>query len=186
MMDRTGAVYYNNCLKENCNELPKNDYVGETDRVLRGRQYEHKTIDHKTATRAASIQHEDQDQQQPQRRTSTRTTRSTRKKVDYKAMQDGSDQLLNPGTTEFSAHVASNTHNKSELEVKILCTDDNWFNRGVKEAIAIRKIRPTLNADEGRHHLSAMYNQLIKSSVTMGTPRQGTKNVTSESTEEGH
>ena len=97
-----------------------------------------------------------------------------------------SDQLLNPGTTEFSAHVASNTHNKSELEVKILCTDDNWFNRGVKEAIAIRKIRPTLNADEGRHHLSAMYNQLIKSSVTMGTPRQGTKNVTSESTEEGH
>ena len=100
--------------------------------------------------------------------------------------QDGSDQLLNPGTTEFSAHVASNTHKKSELEVKILCTDDNWFNRGVKEAIAIIKIRPTLNADEGRHHLSAMYNQLIKSSVTMGTPRQGTKNVTSESTEEGH
>ena len=35
MLDRTGAVYYNVCKKTNCNERPKNDYVGETDRVKR-------------------------------------------------------------------------------------------------------------------------------------------------------
>ena len=68
-------------------------------------------------------------------------------------------------STEFSKHVASNHRDQSDLEFTILCTDDNWFNRGVKEAIAIRKIRPTLNQDEGRHHLPKMYDQLINSCV---------------------
>ena len=82
----------------------------------------------------------------------------------------GSNQRLSEGNTEFSAHLASNTHEKTDFEFTILCTDDNWYNRGVKEAIAIRKIRPTLNQDDGRHHLSRMYDKLIKSSVTMRLP----------------
>ena len=169
MLDRTGAVYYNVCKKTNCNERPKNDYVGETDRVIRGRQYEHGTVDHKTANRAASIDHKEEKQPE-ERRTSRRTTRSTSKQIDYKALHDGSNQRLSEGNTEFSAHLASNTHEKTDFEFTILCTDDNWYNRGVKEAIAIRKIRPTLNQDDGRHHLSRMYDKLIKSSVTMRLP----------------
>ena len=183
MLDRTGAVYYNLCKKKDCDEKPKNDYVGETDRVLRGRQYEHGTIDHKTANRSASIDHGDE--VQPQQRRSRRTTRSTSKQIDYKTLHEGSDQPLTLGSTEFSAHLASSNHKKTDFEFSILCTDDNWYNRGVKEAIAIRKIKPTLNQDDGRHHLSRMYDKLIKSCVTMRTPRQGTESVNQSQTEEG-
>ena len=114
-----------------------------------------------------------------------RTTRSTSKQVDYKALHQGSDQPLTLGSTEFSAHLASSHHSKTDYEFSILCTDDNWFNRGMKEAIAIRKLKPTLNQDDGRHHLSRMYDTLINSSVTMRTPRQGTESVSQSQTDEG-
>ena len=41
---------------------------------------------------------------------------------------------------EFSAHVSSDTHNKSDLLYTVLCNDDNWYRRGIKEVIAIHKI----------------------------------------------
>ena len=187
MLDRTGAIYYDWCKKgEGCNERKKNDYVGETDRVIRGRQYEHRTVDHKTATRSASINHEEDNKPEPApvAAPTRRSSRSTRKKIDYKKMDKGEDLPLTEGSTEFSKHVASNHHEKSDLQFTILCTDDNWFNRGVKEAIAIRKIQPTLNQDEGRHHLPKMYDKLIRSCVTLRTPRQGTEGITSAQTEE--
>ena len=74
--------------------------------------------------------------------------------------------------------MASDTHEKDDVEYKLLCTEENWFRRGVKEAIAIRKIKPTLNQDDGRYHLSAMYNKLIRSSDVMMLPSQGTQGAT--------
>ena len=184
MLDKTGAVYYNKCIKEKCTkkQKEKQDYVGETDRVWRGRQYEHRVIDHKTANKAASIDHPAEEK--PPQRTSRRTTRSTSKQHDYKAMHEGSDQLLSEGSTEFSAHLATEIHKKTDIESTILCTDDNWFNRGVKEAIAIRKIKPTLNQDDGRYHLSGMWTKFIRTSVVMGKPSQGTEDDTVTNTEE--
>ena len=96
-----------------------------------------------------------------------------KKKKDYKAMNEDSEQLLTAGNTEFSAHVASGRHGKEDLRFSVLCTDDNWFRRGVKEAIAIRKLKPTLNKDGGRYHLSKIYDSYIRSSVTMTTSRNG-------------
>ena len=86
-------------------------------------------------------------------------------------------KIQSEGSTEFSAHVATDTHEKSDLRHKILYIEKNWFKRGIKEAIAIRKIRPTLNLDDGRHHLSAMYDQFIGSHVTMEQPRRGPKDA---------
>ena len=42
-----------------------------------------------------------------------------------------------------------------------------------------------LNQDDGCHHLPHMYDKLIKSCVTMPTPRQGTESVIQSQTEEG-
>ena len=163
-------------------QKPKNDYVGETDRVLRGRQYEHRTIDHKTATRSASIQEETEEKEDGEELQGLRRSQRIqgKKKRDYKAEDQGTNQQLTEGGTEFSAHVASEIHDKKDLEFSVLCKDDNWFARGVKEAVAIRKIKPSLNQDEGRFHLSPMYDKFIRSSLTLKVPGQGAKEATDE------
>ena len=163
---------------------PKNDYVGETDRVLRGRQYEHRTIEHKVAVRSASIQEEPGREVREEEQVGVRRSERIKgkKKRDYKAESTGSNQLLSEGGTEFSAHVASDVHEKSDLEFTVLCKDDNWFGRGVKEAVAIRKIEPTLNQDGGRYPLSPMYNKFIRTSLVLKTPSQGTQAATDQST----
>ena len=181
MLDQTGTVYYNYCKKH---PDPKNDYVGETDRVLRSRQYEHRTVDHKTATRSASIQEDPKNvieiEERPGLRRSERN--KERKKRDFKVEATGSNQLLTEGGTEFSAHVASDVHQKSDLEFTVLCKDDDWFQRGVKEAVAIRKIRPSLNQDDGRFNLSPMYDKFIQSSLVMKTPSHGAQEATNQTT----
>ena len=185
LLDQTGAVYYNNCKKH---PDPKNDYVGETDRVLRSRQYEHRTIDHKTAKRSASIHIEPDKEREEEPQGVRRSARIKGKtKRDYKAESEGTNQLLTEGGTEFSKHVASDIHEKSDLEFSVICKDENWFGRGVKEAIAIRKLNPTLNQDEGRYNLSPMYSKFIRSSLVLKTPSHGAKVATNQTTraEEG-
>lgn len=160
-LDKTGAVYYNVCKKHE-----KASYVGETDRVLRERLYEHRVIDHKTAKRSASLS--SIPEEQPGTSTALQPTRrSTRKKkvIDYKAMDRGTNQQLTEGNTEFSAHVATDTHEKKDLNYQIIYTEDNWYKRGIKEAIAIRKLKPTLNLDGGRHNLSAIYDDVISTKI---------------------
>ena len=173
VLDKTGGIYYNNCKRH---QEPKNDYVGETDRVWRGRQYEHGVIDHKTANRSASLNHPEEPK--PKRRPSTRSSSRNQQQKDYAAMHHGSNQKLSLGSTEFSAHLACENHNKDDVESKLLGTEEDWFKRGVKESIAIRKIKPTLNQDDGRYHLSTMYTKLIRSNHVMTFPRQGTKGAT--------
>ena len=69
---------------------------------------------------------------------------------------------------------------KKDLKFSVLCTEENWFKRGVKEAIAIKKTKPTLNKDQGRYHLSAIYDDFIRTSLTMSTTRTGEKDGTEE------
>ena len=108
-----------------------------------------------------------------------RSTRK-RKKIDYKPVHEMRDQQLTQGNTDFSAHVATDIHEKKDLKFSVLCTEENWFKRGVKEAIAIKKLKPSLNKDQGRYHLSAIYDDFIRTSVTMSTTRTGEKDGTEE------
>ena len=162
-LDKTGSVYYNECIKKKCREeREKDDYVGETDRVNRERMYEHRVIDHKTMKRYASLRKPEEKVNGPAvPAPNLRRSSRNKDKKDYKAIQEGTNQLLSVGNTDFSAHVASDTHEKSDLRFSVLCTEENWFKRGVKEAIAIKKIKPTLNKDQGRYHLSKVYEKFI-------------------------
>ena len=76
--------------------------------------------------------------------TSTRRSKrsTSKKRTNYERIQKGKNQQLTEGNTEFSAHVASDTYEEEEMEWRILGTEDNWFKPGVKEAVAIQKIKP--------------------------------------------
>ncbi|XP_066263270.1 uncharacterized protein [Branchiostoma lanceolatum] len=50
-------------------------------------------------------------------------------------------------------HVAKQKHKIDWDNVKVLDQDSDWFSRGVREAIQIRRQRSTLNRDRGRHYL---------------------------------
>ena len=56
-------------------------------------------------------------------------------------------------------HLSTTGHSLNEE--KVLARDPRWFQRGVKESIYIRTHHPSLNQDEGRHHLSRVYNPLL-------------------------
>ncbi|KAI8497357.1 hypothetical protein Bbelb_246630 [Branchiostoma belcheri] len=69
-------------------------------------------------------------------------------------------------TSEVSQHIhiESPGHSVSLDKVKILDTEPEFFARGIKEAIYIRALQPSLNRDGGRHRLSATYDPLLTES----------------------
>ena len=58
-------------------------------------------------------------------------------------------------------HTKDTHHTFSEKEVSVLHQEQDWFRRGVAEAIYIDKERPDLNRDRGRHTLPAIYRELF-------------------------
>ena len=55
---------------------------------------------------------------------------------------------------------------------EILTTEPRWFERGVKEAIYIRALNPSLNRDEGRYNLPPVWDNIIKKRVKAVRPRR--------------
>ena len=94
-LDKTGAVYYNRCKKHT-----KSNYVGETEYLEK--DYTNRIIDHKTSTRAASIEHTQERDEREQEQSGVRRGRRTMKKRNYKTMHEGTNQLLTEGNTVLS------------------------------------------------------------------------------------
>ncbi|XP_078582762.1 uncharacterized protein LOC144865701 isoform X2 [Branchiostoma floridae x Branchiostoma japonicum] len=74
-------------------------------------------------------------------------------------------------TSEVSQHIhiESPGHSVSLDKVEILDTEPDFFARGIKEAIYIRALQPSLNRDGGRHRLPATYNPLLTESRVLST-----------------
>ena len=64
------------------------------------------------------------------------------------------------------AHACANNHHFRASDLTILSSGTpNWFKRGVKEAVYIRGLQPSINGDQGRHQLPPHYDSLIKEAV---------------------
>ena len=50
---------------------------------------------------------------------------------------------------------------KSDANIQVLRTETNKYKRGVLEAIEIKRQKPDLNQDPGRHWLSPIYDNIL-------------------------
>ncbi|KAI8482391.1 hypothetical protein Bbelb_398760 [Branchiostoma belcheri] len=82
-------------------------------------------------------------------------------------------------TSEVSQHIhiESPGHTVTLDKVRILDTEQDYFVRGVKEAVYIRAHQPSLNRDGGRYRLPATFDALLTSS-RFRRPESTTRNRT--------
>ena len=66
-------------------------------------------------------------------------------------------------TSPMFEHLTRAEHSFTTNEVTILHQEQEWFRRGVAEAIHIHQKSPSLNRDRGRHNLPAIYREIITS-----------------------
>ena len=71
-------------------------------------------------------------------------------------------------TSEISKHIHTDSPDHTIMleNTKILEVEHKWFERGVKEAIHIRALKPSLNRDGGRYNLPPIWNNIIKERLT--------------------
>ena len=63
-------------------------------------------------------------------------------------------------------HVSQSNHIMNWGQAKVIGREQDWFRRGMKEAIQIRiRGRETLNRDQGRHNLPDVYNPILDRST---------------------
>ena len=162
-MEKSGPIYKISCLKH-----PKEKYVGETERGMKFRAYEHKVIEHKQVTKSWSTDIDGEGDEKEKKIEEARKSSRLREKdrINYARMnKDGLEENKEISETniqsEVAQHIAESYHDKKDLKIDILQYEHKWWERGVLEAIHIRKEKPTLNANEGRFKLSKIWNIVI-------------------------
>ena len=73
-------------------------------------------------------------------------------------------------TSEVSRHIhtVEPGHSVDINNAKVLEVEPRWYERGVKEAIHIHTLQPTLNKDGGRHNLSPIWSNLLRTRAKRG------------------
>ncbi|KAI8488142.1 hypothetical protein Bbelb_342600 [Branchiostoma belcheri] len=69
------------------------------------------------------------------------------------------------GPVSQHIHIESPGHTVDLEGVRILDTEQDYFKRGIKEAIYIRALQPSLNRDGGRYRLQTTFDPLLTSHV---------------------
>ena len=62
-------------------------------------------------------------------------------------------------------HARENCHHFRRNDVTILSNESDWIRRGIKEAIYIKALSPSINIDPSRIALSTPFDAIIKNSV---------------------
>ena len=81
-------------------------------------------------------------------------------KVDYKMLNEG-EKLPNRGTGPVADFMEKHRIPKSDVTIRVIRTETDKYKRGVLEAIEIKRQKPDLNQDPGRHWLSPIYNNIL-------------------------
>ena len=163
-MDKPGVIYSIKCNAHN------NHYVGQTGRAAKERFYEHRVMTHEESKMCHSLS-DSKKKEIAEEEVSTGLRRSSRatERKDYKAMNSGSNQLLSVGDTVVSKHMALNDHKPGDIEIKLLDFEPNWKRRLKKETIAINRMTPDLNGNEGQY-ISPIFDPVpTKFSASGGT-----------------
>ena len=80
----------------------------------------------------------------------------------YREMDQGPPIWLTEGTSAVSTHLAED-HDHREVKVSVLGRERNKLRRGIREAIEIKKNKPTLNKNEqDRYYLPPIYDKIIE------------------------
>ena len=62
-------------------------------------------------------------------------------------------------------HARENNHHFRKEDVSILDREENWVKLGIKEAIYIKALSPSINIDPGRHSLSSHFDNTIRGHI---------------------
>ena len=60
-------------------------------------------------------------------------------------------------------HAREHNHHFRKEDLSILASDHDWIKRGIKEAIFIQTLKPSINIDPGRHKLSSHFDTILGS-----------------------
>ena len=63
-------------------------------------------------------------------------------------------------------HARENDHHFRKEDLSILASDHDWVKRGIKEAIFIQTLNPSINIDPGRHKLSSHFDGILKETIS--------------------
>ena len=148
-------IYEIKCLKHNEN------YIGETSRALKRRGYEHRVVSHEDSKKSHSIKTKNSGPTNISSPTPTRRSNRNTPKKNYKDLHTGRNIELTEGATEVSKHKAEYNHIEGDFEMKAISYDKNFYTRGIREAIEIRKKNPSLNSDNGRYFLPKIYDLVL-------------------------
>ena len=67
-------------------------------------------------------------------------------------------------------HARESGHHFRKNDVSILAREQNWVQRGIKEALYIKALSPSINIDPGRHSLSSHFDSILKDLIHAPPP----------------
>ena len=67
-------------------------------------------------------------------------------------------------------HAREHNHHIRKEDVSILASEQDWVKRGIKEAIYIKALNPSINIDPGRHSLSSHFYNVLSDIIEAPPP----------------